>query len=143
MGVNPLGPILILPCVLLLLLLAGGCTARTGTLRVFRGTKLELPHLHGTAQVEGKDCAMYLFLLKQSPPRLDRAISDALDRAGRDFNALAEVEVTERHRGFLGSGRECIVVRGWPLKIGGVEPKGALYGKDAIPPGTKPEDWAF
>ncbi|RME55962.1 MAG: hypothetical protein D6795_02250 [Deltaproteobacteria bacterium] len=128
---------------ILLLSLEASCASRTTTLRVFRGTQLELPHLHGTARVEGKDCTLHFFFLALAAPRLDRAVSGALDRAGRGFNALAEVEVTERDRGFFGFGRRCIVVSGWPLQIGGIEPTGALHGKDEIPAGTQPEDWEF
>ena len=101
-----------------------GCTTEQGYLPVVATRPVDLD-LHGldfahipvTREVEGSDTRATSFLLipTQDPPRLERAVEDALSRSGGDV--LARVHVRSRQWWFLFASVETIMVRGDSVDI--------------------------
>jgi len=105
-----------------------GCTTDQGYLPIVATRPVDLD-LHGLdfahipvkRDVEGSDTRATSFLLipTQDPPRLERAVENALSRTGGDV--LTRVHVYSRQWWFLFASVETIIVRGNSVDIPGVD----------------------
>ncbi len=92
--------------------LAGGCRHSLGGFAMV-APPTSAPRAHGGPQVEGKDCATWLFGLPLGAPSLTAATRAALAHhagAGR----LLDVQVQSSFWSAMAFGQECLIVRGTP-----------------------------
>jgi len=122
-----------------------GCTKHSRTLRIFDKDFPKVPHLPGVGVVEGSDCgggALLFIRLGRNPSFVD-AVEDALEKAGPEFNALADVTARYEDKHYVGYGWNCIYITGRPVRIGIDSVPEWMHPAQRVPEGTKPADWNF
>lgn len=100
---------------LLLLAMTSGCAAKLTDLSLVSTRKGVSPGTPGAARVSAEACGPVIFFPCQSHViSLESAVTKALDKAGSQYDALADVDVRYVNKSFF-FGVECIRVTGTPI----------------------------
>ena len=131
-----------------LIFLSIACSTKSQTIRFLEATNLQVPHLPGPGKIEGQHCTHRLLFISLQSPRIDKAITNALNKRNNKYNALADAEMSYSKKpiifsnGFFGS-EDCVTIIGRPiLLVKPAAPEG-LYKTSESPYDHTSADWSF